>query len=130
MLCGPPQSVECAENLSTLLALCEHLGVLLAAEEPSSCLTFMGNEIDTEALEVQMKLSQLIEEVRAWADRQRCTKRELLSLAGKLQHASTVVRSGRTFVRRLFDLSTRVNAQTTTSIKLYKAGYSMVGPVP
>lgn len=32
-------------------------------------------------------------------------QQELLSLAGQLQHAVTVVRPGRTFVRRLFNLS-------------------------
>ena len=34
-----------------------------------------------------------------------CTKRELLSLIGLLQHAAKVVVPGRTFVRRLINLS-------------------------
>ena len=43
-----------------------------------------------------------------WLQRKRCTKRELLSIAGQLQHAATVVWSGRVFVRRLFNLSNTV----------------------
>ena len=42
-----------------------------------------------------------------WDQRKRCRKRELLSLIGKLAHASTVVRVGRIFLRRLINLSTQ-----------------------
>ena len=40
-------------------------------------------------------------------ERRSCTKRHLLSLIGNLQHASSVVKSGRTFLRRMIDLSKR-----------------------
>ena len=39
---------------------------------------------------------------------QKCTKKELLSLIGKLSFASKVVPSGRMFIRRLIDLSMTV----------------------
>ena len=76
-----------------------------------TCLTFLGIEIDTVAEEVRLpvrKVAELHELLGGWLNRKRCTKRELLSITGKLQHAATVVRSGRTFVRRLFDLSARI----------------------
>ena len=38
--------------------------------------------------------------------RKACRKRELLSLTGVLSHACKVVRAGRTFIKRLIDLST------------------------
>ena len=37
-----------------------------------------------------------------------CSKHDLLSLAGQLQHAATVIRPAKTFLRRLFDLSATV----------------------
>ena len=40
--------------------------------------------------------------------RKSCTKRELLSLIGQLQHACKVVRYGRAFLRRMITLSTSV----------------------
>ena len=43
-----------------------------------------------------------------WLSREVCSKRELLSLIGVLHHASTVIRPGRSFVRRLIDLLTSV----------------------
>jgi len=43
-----------------------------------------------------------------WRKLEACRKRSLLLLIGILSHASKVVRSGRIFLRRLIDLSTRV----------------------
>ena len=50
------------------------------------------------------KLSALKEMVQEWLPRKSCTVKDLQSLAGKLQHAYKVVRPGRTFLRRIFDL--------------------------
>ena len=44
-----------------------------------------------------MELKHLLAQ---WLNKRACTKRELQSLVGKLQHASSVVRRGRTFLRR------------------------------
>jgi len=41
-----------------------------------------------------------------WRVRKACTKRELLSLIGQLQHACCVVKVGPTFLRRMIELST------------------------
>jgi hypothetical protein len=51
------------------------------------------------------KLSVLKLTLPAWLKRRKCTKRELLSLIGILAFATKVVRPGRTFLRRLIDLS-------------------------
>ena len=50
-----------------------------------------------------MRLKALIAQ---WQHKKACTKRELLSVIGQLQHACKVVRPGRTFLRRMIDLST------------------------
>jgi hypothetical protein len=55
------------------------------------------------------KLGRLCGQITEWLQRKRCTKRELLSITGQLQHAETVVWLGRTFLRHLFDLSTTVS---------------------
>jgi len=72
---------------------------------------FLGVEIDSWAGEVrlpQSKLAQLVSELDAWTTKRRCIRRELESITGKLQHAARVVKSGRSFVRRLFDLIAKV----------------------
>ena len=112
--CGARDSGECGFNLQMLLDICRHLGIPLAEEKiegPTTCLTFLGIELDSTHGQVRLpqdKLRRLKQALQEWQQKKRCTKRELLSIAGKLQHAATVVKSGRTFVRRLFELSIRV----------------------
>ena len=45
----------------------------------------------------QEKLGQLKVMIQDWKAKKFCSKRELLSLIGRLQHACKVVRSGRSF---------------------------------
>ena len=106
-----------------LIDICQHLGVPLAMEKlegPRVCLIFLGIVIDTSAGELKLpqeKLRRLCQLVREWLHKKWCTKRELLSIAGQLQHAATVVRPGRTFFRHLFDISSTV-AKLDHHIKL------------
>ncbi len=53
----------------------------------------------------QEKLGRMRAELRGWRGKKASKKRELLSLIGVLSHACKVVRSGRSFLRRLIDLS-------------------------
>ena len=115
LTCGVAGSNEYAANkiLLVLKRLCAFLGIPLAEDKvagPATCLVLLGIENDTIKGEVRLpgpKLEVLVRELEVWKRRKRCNK-HLLTIAGKLQHAATVVRSGRSFVRRLFDLSTAV----------------------
>ncbi len=108
---GASGSGECAFNAQVMSHMCERLGVPLAPEKcegPTTCLTFLGIEIDTVALELRLpaqKLVHLRRLVRKWlSDKAHHTKKELESLTRQLQHAATVVRPRRTFLRRMYDL--------------------------
>ena len=72
------------------------------------------------------KLSQLRRDLTRWRERRASTKRELLSLIGQLSHACKAVWAGRSFLRRLIDLSTgpkqldhyvRLNAEARSDIE-------------
>ena len=107
---GPAGSQECRENLDRILATCSELGVPLAADKlegPSTCLTFLGIEIDTRSGQLRLpadKLGRLKELLAQWYPRRSCRRRELESLVGTLHHACCVVKPGRTFLRRVIDL--------------------------
>ncbi len=111
---GRPASDECQVALSTALATCAELGFPVASEKiegPSSVITFLGIELDTVASEVRLpktKLQLTVGELERWSHRRSCTKRELLSLIGVLQHASMVIKPGRAFLRRMINLSKSV----------------------
>ena len=111
ILLGPTHNDTCQKGLDVVLETCECLGVPLALEKlegPTTCLTFLGIEIDTITLELRLpeaKLQAVRTAAKAWYGRRSGTKRELLSLIGVLGHACKVVRPGKRFLRRLINLS-------------------------
>ncbi len=107
---GPPSSDVCSWNLALILDVCKELGVPLAVEKvegPTSTITFLGIEIDTMAGVLRLpqdKLQRLLSMLQEWDGKKSCTRKELQSLVGSLQHACTVVKPGRAFLRRMIDL--------------------------
>ncbi len=82
-------------------------------EGPATKLTFLGIEFDTASLTISLpreKLERLCTMIRDWESKKSCTKRELLSLIGYLQHACLVIKPGRSFLRRMIDLSAGARA--------------------
>ena len=102
----------CQTDMQRLIALFNHLGVPLAPDKvcgPSTCITFLGIEIDSTAHTIRLpadKLSALLDLLSVWEDKHSCTKRELLALIGHLSFAAKVVKPGRLFLRRLIHAST------------------------
>lgn len=100
-LVAPPASTKCAENLRTALEVCEELEFQVAqeqTEEPAMIITLLGIEVDSECLELRLPQVKLREAVEKWRHRRACTKRDLQSLAGHLNHACKVIRAGRRFL--------------------------------
>lgn len=109
---GAAESAECENAMHQILDLFARLGVPIAREKtvgPSTAIKYLGIELDSVAGTLRLpreKLVRLQREIGRWTERKSCTKRDLLSLIGQLQHACCVVRPGRTFLRRMIGLST------------------------
>ena len=107
---GAPNTQQCAQSVAILDQTCAALGVPIAEHKrdgPTTCLTFLGIEMDTQAGSLRLpanKLSRLQALLAHWGDRKACARRELESLIGLLNHACKVVWSGRSFLRRMIDL--------------------------
>ena len=112
LIFGPPDKEVCEKQLKEVEVVFRRLGVPIAChktEGPARVITFLGIMIDLVAGILRLpeeKVARLSQTIREWGDRRSCTKRELLSLIGQLQHACCVVRPGRTFLRRMITLST------------------------
>ena len=90
----------------------ERLGVPLALEKvegPSTSLTFLGITLDTSRMEIHLPDEKLLgtrNEILNWLPNKNATKS--LSLVGLLQHASKVVRCGRTFIGWMYQAGAKV----------------------
>ena len=110
IIVGPAGSPQCAQALAVLDDSCAALGVPVAEhkrEGPTTCLTFLGIEMDTQVSQLRLpaaKLHRLRLLLEDWGDRKVCSRQELESLLGLLNHACKVVRSGRSFLCRMIDL--------------------------
>ena len=74
---------------------------------PTPVITLLGIIIDTTKGELRLpedKLQRLLQVVSEWGKRKVCTRRELESLIGVLQHAATVIKPGRSFLGRVISL--------------------------
>ncbi|KAL5515947.1 hypothetical protein EMCRGX_G001197 [Ephydatia muelleri] len=114
LLVGPPDQPTCQESISTMLQVCEAMGIPVATEKcegPATCITFLGIVLDSSLQQLRLppeKLQDISSLIKSWLGKRKATKRELLSLIGKLSFAAKVVPAGRLFLRRLIQLSTTV----------------------
>jgi hypothetical protein len=113
--------VKCEQHarslLESVLALCQRLGVPMAADKtegPTTALTFLGIRLDTVAMRASLppeKLLSLRLLLSEWRSKSSATAKECKSLAGLLNFAATVVRPGRFYMRRIWAHIARCDAR-------------------
>ena len=114
---GPPSSPVCDAALTKAIEVCHRLGLPTAPHKtvnPTTVLTFLGIEIDSVSQVLRLpagKLERLQRELARWGTKRQASKRELQVMIGLLNHAATVVRPGRSFMRFLIEASKRPRRQ-------------------
>ena len=109
-LSPPPNSQTCQRNVDTSIQQFQDWGIPLHPDElesPSTILTVLGIELDSLLLQVRLlqeKFDCIHTLLVSWSQKRHCTRKELASLIGNLQHACKVVPSGRTFLHRMINL--------------------------
>jgi hypothetical protein len=104
---GPAATDACLNALLDMLTLCNAVNAPLKPEKvigPSTLLTLLGIELDTVHMQARLpeeKLAALLEELLHFSllpeSGRTCSKRQLLSLIGKLAFACKVIPAGRIF---------------------------------
>ena len=108
---GYPNSPGCHDALIAFHTLANDINLPIKSEKTvSQCttLTFMGLEIDSIKFEIRLpedKLLRLGKTLNVFKRKRTATLRELQSLIGLLNFACSVVPPGRTFLRRIIDLT-------------------------
>ena len=105
-----PGRLDHCNPLEAITSICSKLEIPLASDKvmgPSTCLVFLGIEIDKIHMQIRLPEEKLLKarrEVKRWLIRCKvCRKRELQSLVGLIQHACKVVRPGCIFVHGLIE---------------------------
>ena len=110
---GPPHSLVSANNISAMITTCEELGFTVNPEKVTKLATttnFLGIDIDSVAMEVQINQTHLSETISLLEDITGCqlaTKWSILSLIGKLNFVHHVCRPGRAFLHCMIETSTK-----------------------
>jgi hypothetical protein len=111
-VCG--NESDASSNLNIMSSTIKESGMEIQESKtvgPTRIIEYLGIIIDTISWQVKIsdeRLCEIREDLFAWRHKSVCTKRQLLSLIGKLMFCASVVRDGRKFVGRLIDLSKRI----------------------
>ena len=104
----------CRKNLYTFIALCEFLGVPIAHDKtagPSTDLVFLGIKLDSALMVASLpedKLTRYSNDITSVLNSKSVNLNTMKSTIGKLQFATSVVTSGKPFLRRLHDTTMNV----------------------
>ena len=109
-----PSAPACQDGLAIMLDTCRLAGFQVQPSKvtaPDTMVKFLGIKIDTVARTLSIDEERLIEVKQLVAQclvQRVITKRQLLSVIGKLAFAARVVRVGRAFIGRLIDAAKSV----------------------
>ncbi|XP_033733376.1 uncharacterized protein LOC117322521 isoform X1 [Pecten maximus] len=112
---GKRGSQDCQILMSTFDNSCRELGVPIAEEKtvgPTTVIIFLGLEIDTVEMLIRIPLQKTIEltdMLLRFVGQKKVTLKELESLVGVLNFFCRALRSGRPFLRRLYDATSKVS---------------------
>lgn len=111
LLAGKAGPQDCAYLMGVFREICAELEVLLAEDKilgPGNCLVYLGLEINTSSMTVQIpldKIQQLKFKLLHILQKRKVTLLELQESTGLLNFCIRAIPAGRAFVRRLYDAS-------------------------
>ena len=108
---GPPRSPVCTNNITTMIAMCEELGLTINSDKvtkPATTTNFLGVDIDSVTMEVLIDpthLSETIFLLKDIAGHWSATKWSILFLVGKLHFVCHICRPSRAFLCHMIETS-------------------------
>lgn len=109
---------ECDKALYTFIALCNYIGIPIALDKTSKesvqIIIFAGIELSSVSMEAKLpedKVTRYCENISDLLSKDWVPLHQIKSIIGKLQFATSVVRVGKPFLRRLIDLTCIGTAQ-------------------
>ena len=105
---------DCNKDLSIFQSVCKDINIPLSSKKtvgPTQILSFLGFEIDTIAETVRLPQDK-VDKCLAWINwmlvRKQCQLKDMQSLLGLLNFTCTVIRPGKAFLNRLYQLTAHI----------------------
>lgn len=114
----------CVDSQNKIIQLLRYLGFQISwhkVTSPAKVTKYLGIEIDSELLELRLpmcKVEKMLELVKRFQRKKVVSKKDIQRLTGLLAHCATVVKGGRTFCRRLYDLEKEANRKNSKVVGL------------
>lgn len=108
---GHKDTSLCLNSLQAFIKLAQDVGIPIKHEKtsfPTTCLVIYGIEVDSVAMVTRLpddKVKKIVKVLQMFRLKKKVSLRELQSLLGLLNFATSCVVPGRTFLRRLYDLT-------------------------
>ena len=105
---------DCWLALNELVNLLCSLGLCINWDKtipPTQSLVYLGVQINTVDRSLSLpreKVAELLSDISLWKHKKRVSKKDIQRICGKLNWAARVIRGGRTYLRRLIDLSMKL----------------------
>ena len=112
--CAPAATGECEVFKKLMLSACHDAGFAVNPKKvvgPVKVIEFLGIILDSTKMEMRMssdRIAAIRSELILWRNKSHGSKRQLLSLLGKLVFLSRIIRPGRTFTRRLIECTKNI----------------------
>ena len=96
-------------SFNLMTRIMQSIGAQEAPEKsvaPTTRIEFLGNMVDTQKMTLEVsehRMIELAELLEVWNGKQKCNKKQMQSLIGKLSFVTNCVRGGRIFISRLID---------------------------
>ena len=96
-------------SFNLMTRIMQSIGAQEAPEKsvaPTTCMEFLGNMVDMQKMTLEVSehhMIELAELLEVWNGKQKCNKKQMQSLIGKLSFVTNCVRGGRIFISRLID---------------------------
>lgn len=106
---GNPNTDQCLSLMGTFQELCREMGVPLNNDktvQPTTCLIFLGLEIDTVAMQIripQNKVKELVQLLSYWVSKKKILLSALQAIVGKLNFFGKAIPGSRAFNRRFYN---------------------------
>lgn len=119
--CETPENAQRAfSEVATMLKTTGALEAAHKAVAPSTCVTWLGIEIDTASMIMrvpQQKMFEIQEVLAIWESKQYMKRNDLESLIGKLSFAASVVKAGRVMIGRLLNALRNLNRDRSYKVE-------------